>query len=121
MRYIKPYHGPSRLWFSYQNSLSEGCNRLAKVVSELPISKQTADLLVNVMLRMDKKLTDGGVDDSDGTVDSFIEELVGLMCEFIRLQPECVKSIEKLRNQSTCFDWEEPLLNLLETKSNTGK
>jgi hypothetical protein len=46
LRYIKPYNVPSRLWFSYQNSLSEGCNRLAKVVSELPVSKQTAELIV---------------------------------------------------------------------------
>lgn len=119
MRYIKPYHGPSRLWFSYQNSLSEGCNRLAKVISELPVNKQTADLLVNVMLRLDRKLTDGGVDDSDGTVGGFIEELVRVLFEFIRLQPECVKSIETLRNQSTCFDWEEPLLDLLENRSNS--
>lgn len=121
MRYIKPYHGPSRLWFSYQNSLAEGCNRLAKVISELPVSKQTADLLVNVMLRLDRKLTDGGVDDSDGTVGDFIEELVGVLFEFVRLQPECVKSIGKLRNQSTCFDWEEPLLELLETRENSQK
>lgn len=121
LRYIKLYHGPSRLWFSYQNSLAEGCNRLAKVISELPVSKQTADLLVNVMLRLDKKLTDGGVDDSDGTVGGFIEELVGVLFEFVRLQPKSVASIEKLKHQSTCFDWEEPLLDLLQTKSNSRK
>jgi len=121
MRYIKPYNGPSRLWFSYQNSLAEGCNRLAKVVSELPVSMQTADLLVNVMLRLDKKLTDGGVDDSDGTVGEFIEELVEVLFEFVRLQPECLKSIEKLKNQNTCFDWEEPLLDLLKDKENSRK
>lgn len=121
MRYIKPYHGPSRLWFSYQNSLAEGCNRLAKVISELPVSKQMADLLVSVMLRLDKKLTEGGVDDSDGTVGGFIEELVGVMFAFVRLQPECLTSIKKLQNQSTCFDWEEPLLDLLEAEENSHK
>lgn len=26
LRYIKAYVGPSRTWFAYQNSLSEGCN-----------------------------------------------------------------------------------------------
>jgi len=119
--YIKPYNVPSRLWFSYQNSLSEGCNRLAKVVSELPVSKQTADLLVNLMLRLDKKLTEGGVDDSDGTVGEFIEDLVGMMFEFVQLDSECIASIEKLKNQNTCFDWEEPLLDLLETFPNAHK
>jgi hypothetical protein len=39
MRYIKPYDGPPRIWFSYQNSLSEGCNRLARIVSDLPVSE----------------------------------------------------------------------------------
>ena len=28
MKYIKPYHGPSRTWFANQDSLQEGCNRL---------------------------------------------------------------------------------------------
>jgi hypothetical protein len=121
MRYIKPYDGPSRLWFSYQNSLAEGCNRLAKAISELPVSKQTADLLVNLMLRLDRKLTEGGVDDSDGTVGGFIEELVEVMFEFVRLQPECLTSVKKLQNQDTCFDWEEPLLDLLESKLDSRK
>lgn len=76
LRYIKPYNGPSRIWFAYQNSLSEGCNRLAAIVSELPVSEQTAELLVNLLLRLDKKLCTGGVDDSDGTVGGFIEETV---------------------------------------------
>ncbi len=28
MRYIKAYSGPSKTWFAYQDSLSEGCARL---------------------------------------------------------------------------------------------
>src|SRR3989344_2021165 len=72
MKYIKPYNGPSRIWFSYQSSLSEGCNRLSKIVSELPVSEQTAKLLVDLLLRLDNKLCRGGVDDSDGTVGGFL-------------------------------------------------
>src|SRR3989344_8204514 len=45
LRYIKSYSGPSRTWFTYQNSLSEGCNRLSVIVSDLPVSTQTAELL----------------------------------------------------------------------------
>ncbi|MCA9369286.1 hypothetical protein KC721_03225 [Candidatus Woesebacteria bacterium] len=119
MRYIKPYHGLSRLWFSYQNSLAEGCNRLAKVVSELPVSKQAADLLVSVMLRLDKKLTNGRVDDSDGVVGGCIEELVEVTFEYVKIEPKCLKAVEKLRNQNTCFGWEEPLVGLLERKNNS--
>ena len=38
MKYVKPYNGPSRLWFQYQDSLSEGCARLSAFVSDLPVS-----------------------------------------------------------------------------------
>src|SRR3989338_8647351 len=67
MKYIKPYHGPSRTWFANQDSLREGCARLAAVVSDLPVNAQTAELLVKLLLRLDRKLQIGGVDDSNGT------------------------------------------------------
>ncbi|MEK7091862.1 MAG: SWIM zinc finger family protein, partial [Patescibacteria group bacterium] len=60
-RYIKSYEGPSRIWFSYQNSLQEGCNRLSKLVSDLPVSERTASLLVDLLLRLDERLCRGGV------------------------------------------------------------
>ena len=84
VRYIKPYLGPSRIWFSYQNSLEEGCNRLSALLSELPAGKQTAQLTVDLLLRLDKKLSSGGVDDSDGTVGGFIEEAVKMLLEFAK-------------------------------------
>jgi len=117
LRYIKPYTGPSRIWFQYQNSLSEGCNRLAKIVSGLSVSKQTAELLVDLLLRLDKKLCTGGVDDSDGTVGEFMYEVVGVLEEFARLDPLCIQIFKKLCGQSTCFGWEEPLVKIFnETK-----
>ncbi|MDP2934782.1 MAG: hypothetical protein Q8N59_03400 [bacterium] len=111
LRYIKPYNGPSRIWFSYQNSLQEGCNRLSAIVSELPVSKQTAGLLVEMLLRLDKKLSVGGVDDSDGTVGRFIEEVVGVLKEYVKLDPACARVFHMLKNRETCFGWEEPLIN----------
>jgi hypothetical protein len=113
MRYIKPYYGPSRIWFAYQDSLSEGCNRLSAIVADLPVSKQTADLLVNLLLRLDKKLCTGGVDDSDGTVGGFIGEAVAVLKEYAQVDPACIKSFSKLKDRETCFGWEEPLLSLI--------
>lgn len=113
MKYIKPYNGPSRIWFSYQNSLSEGCNRLSKIVSELPVSEQTAKLLVDTLLRLDDKLCRSGVDDSDGTVGGFIEEIVQMLKEYAKLDPACAKAFNELKGRETCFGWEEPLLELL--------
>lgn len=111
--YVKYYSGPSRTWFIYQNSLTEGVNRLSTIVSKLPVSGQTADLIIGTLLRLDKKLQHG-VDDSDGTVGGFIEEAVDVLIEFAEIDPECKKRFEKLRDIETCFGWEEKLVKLLE-------
>jgi hypothetical protein len=113
LRFIKPYHGPSRIWFAYQRSLSEGCRRLAAQVGELPVSPQTATLLVKLLLRLDKKLQTGGVDDSDGTVGGFIEEVVSMLAEYARLDPACRRAFRVLKDKETCFGWEERLLENL--------
>ena len=114
MRYIKSYTGPSRNWFAYQDSLMEGCNRLAAIVSKLPVSEQTTKLLINMLLRLDKKLCTGGVDDSDGTVGEFIYETVDILQEYAKLDPSCINAFEKLCGQSTCFDWEESLVRMFD-------
>ena len=117
MRYIKPYNGPSRTWFAYQDSLSEGCNRLSAIVSGLPVSEQTAKLLVDTLLRLEKKLCQGGVDDSDGTVGGFVYETVDILQEYVKLDSSCIKAFKKLQGLSTCFGWEEPLIKIIdETK-----
>src|SRR3989338_1628337 len=111
MRYIKAYHGPSKIWFAYQDSLTEGCNRLAAIFSTFPSGRQTANLVIKTLLKLEKKLTAGGVDDSDGTVGGFIEESVNLLIEFAKIDPECIKEFELLKGKDTCFGWEEPLSN----------
>lgn len=114
MRYIKAYSGPSKTWFAYQGSLAEGVARLTKIVSELRVSKQTAELVVDVLIRVDKKLCEGGVDDSDGIVGGFIQETVGVLKEYANLDSKCVEAFKKLEGRSTCFGWEEPLVNMVE-------
>ncbi|OGE26317.1 hypothetical protein A3C26_02825 [Candidatus Daviesbacteria bacterium RIFCSPHIGHO2_02_FULL_39_12] len=113
MRHIKPYIGPARIWFAYQNSLSEGCNRLSAIVSDLPVSKQTAWLLVDMLLRLDKKLSTGGVDDSEGTVGGFIEETVNVLKEYTRVDSSCKETFRLLEGRETSFGWEGPLLALV--------
>ena len=114
IRYIKAYSGPSRTWFVYQNSLDEGCNRLSKVVSGLPVSKQTTKLLVDILLRLDEKLCRGGVDDSDGTVGGFVEGVVEMLKEYARLDPSCIKVFKNLASKETCFGWEAPLVKMFD-------
>ncbi len=114
MRYVKGYIGPSRTWFAYQGSLDEGCARLSKLVTDLPVSLQTAKLLVAMLLRLDKKLCTGGVDDSNGTVGGFMQETVSVLEEYAKLDSNCIKAFDKLCGQSTCFEWEESLVRILD-------
>src|SRR3990167_6428513 len=95
-KFIKPYRGPSKIWFAYQNSLSEGCNRLSAIICELPVGDETASVLVTLLLRLDEKLTIGGVDDSDGTVGGFIEETVQVLKEYTKLKISCAKCFSLL-------------------------
>jgi len=111
VKYIKPYNGPSRTWFAYQASLQEGCNRLSAIVSGLPVSAQTAELIVKMLLRLDKKLC-AGVDDSDGTVGGFIQGCVEVLKEFVQHDKKCINVFELLCEQPTCFGWEDPLVRM---------
>lgn len=114
MRYIKAYTGPSRTWFAYQSSLCEGTARLAALISELPASKQSAKLLIDLLLRLDHKLCYGGTDDSDGTVGSFMYEVIVLLEKFVEYDPKCAKAFQALIGKETCFGWEEPLVRYID-------
>ncbi|MCF7820705.1 MAG: hypothetical protein K9M44_04535 [Candidatus Pacebacteria bacterium] len=116
IKYIKSYQGPSKTWFAYQNSLNEGCARLSAIVSKLPVSQQTADLLIDLLLRLDKKLCTGGVDDSNGAVGGFIEGTVITLQKYTKLDKNCIKSFEKLYQQDTCFGWESPLIRIFDER-----
>ncbi|MEK7127452.1 MAG: SWIM zinc finger family protein [Patescibacteria group bacterium] len=113
LKFIKGYNGPSRIWFAYQNSLSEGCRRLTTIVNKLPVCPESAEILVDLLLRLDRKLMTGGVDDSDGTVGDFMYGVIDILLDFTKLDPSCKKSFEKLRGRETCFGWEDKLLSVL--------
>lgn len=112
MKYIKSYSGFSRTWFAYQASLDEGCARLRDIVSDLPIGKQTADLLVDILLRLNKKLQ--GVDDSDGIVGGCLYDISRVLIEFVRIDPDCMHACEKLCKREICFEWNEQIVHLID-------
>src|SRR3989338_2998817 len=113
MKYIKPYSGPSRTWFANQDSLREGCNRLSVIVSDLPVNKQTAEILVKLLLRLDKKLRVGGVDDSNGIVGGFMTQVVEMLEKYVQIDPDCINAFKSLVGIGiTCFQWEEPLVRI---------
>jgi hypothetical protein len=110
LRYIKPYRGPSRTWFANQDSLREGCNRLSAIVSNLPVNKQSAEILVKLLLRLDRMLRVGGVDDSNCIVGGFMMSVVEMLEKYAQIDPDCIITFEALAGRETCFDWEEPLV-----------
>jgi len=117
MKYIKSYSGPSRTWFANQNSLREGCNRLSEIVSDLPFNKQAAGILVKLLLRLDKKLCVGGVDDSNGIVWPFMRDVVQMLIGYSQIDPKCIEAFKPLRGIGiTSFGWEEPLVRILDEK-----
>jgi hypothetical protein len=112
-RLIKAYTGPSKKWFEYQNSLTEGCNRLAAIFSNLPVSQQTTKLIVNLIARLNKKLITGGVDDSDGTVGGFCDEAMCLLMDFADTDPKCAKYYKKLIGLDVAYDFQSEIADLL--------
>ena len=114
MKHIKPYRGPSRTWFANQDLLREGCNMLSAIVSDLPVNKQSSEILVKLLLRLDRKLRVGGVDDSNGIVGGFMTQVVEMLEEFAKGDPACIKAFEALAGRETCFEWNEPLVRILD-------
>jgi hypothetical protein len=115
IRYVKPYSGPSRTWFANQDSLREGCNRLSVIVSDLPVNKRAAEVLVKLLLRLDKKLRVGGVDDSNGIVGGLMSAVVRVLEEFAQIDPKCIEAFKAIIGIGiTCFGWEEPLIRILD-------
>ncbi|MBU1044565.1 MAG: hypothetical protein KJ915_09260 [Candidatus Omnitrophica bacterium] len=112
MRYIKPYRGPSNKWFANQDSLQEGCNRLREILYDLPVNRQSADLLVKLLLRLEKKLSAGGVDDSNGIVGQLVAEIVALLEKFAQIVPICISSFKPLCGKEYCFGWEDSLVRI---------
>ncbi len=89
---------------------------LSAIISNLPVNKQAAKILIKLLLRLDKKLCTGGVDDSNGIVGGFIGEVVQMLEEFAQKDPECIKAFELLIGRRTCFEWEESLVRILDER-----
>lgn len=114
LKYLKPYLGPSKTWDANQASLAKGCNMLTDIFNKITISLQTTELIIKTLLKVDKKLSNAGIDDSNGIVGGFLENAGYFLNDFAKINPECVKKFKLLYKQKTSFDWDKPLLETLE-------
>ncbi len=112
MRKLRPYTGPSRIWFSYTRKLSTGAEMINHAVSGLLPSKENARYLWDLVKRIDKKLVNG-IDDSDGAVGNCARIIIEQLAAYVKELPELESTIRKYSDQKTNFDFEKDLFECL--------
>ena len=73
--------------------------------------------MVKLLLRLERKLSVGGVDDSNGIVGGLAGELVALLEEFARVDPSCIDAFEPLCGKKYCFGWEDSLVRIFDERA----
>lgn len=104
---IKSYNGPSSKWFQYQDSLIKGSRLVLLALSQLPVCEKSAMICIELLKRIDKKLLNGGIDDSDGTVGDLMCQIVEVLNLFVNLDKSLKKYIKLNLPRGEVFDWEK--------------
>ena len=112
MNRLRAYHGPSKIWFSYQRTLATGASMIAQAVSGLPPTKENAAYLWAVIIRIDKKLVNG-VDDSDGVVGECVARITQQLAAYAQVVPALVPVIKQFCSKKTNFCFEAELRDSL--------
>ena len=53
----------------------------------------------------------------NGTVGNFIQETISVFEKFVKLDKNYIKAFKKLCGQNTCFEWEEPLVKIIDEQN----
>src|SRR3989338_5463615 len=109
LRYLKSYDGPSKTWFAYQDSLIKGKRLLLYTLSKLPVCKKSADMCIDLIIRIDKKMANTCIDDSDGTVGDLVSQILELLSLFKDIAPELKAYVIDKFPKKTNFEWEKEL------------
>jgi len=104
---------PSKIWFSYQRNLDVGTGIIENAVRNLLPNKENARYLWLLVLRLSKKLSHGGLDDSNGTVGGCIIALVHQCGQYAKENLELKPMIQKFAEDDTGFGFEENLNEML--------
>ena len=105
---LKPYRGPSRIWFSYQRNLATGAGIIAEAISALPPTKENANYLWKLIERIDRKIMNG-VDDSDGVVGECAGKILDQLADYANQEKALAPLITKLCEKKTNFNFEHDL------------
>jgi len=110
---IKPYRGPSRIWFNYQRDLATGAGTITDAISALLPTKENARYLWQLIGRIDRKLANG-VDDSDGIVGDCASNIISQLAKYAHNTPDLKPFITNYTNEKTNFCFEDELKQKLE-------
>lgn len=109
LKFIKNYSGSSKTWFAYQNSLLKGKRLLLYALSDLPVCEKSADVCISLIIKLDDKLANSGIDDSDGTVGDLVEQIMELLSMFKDSKPDLKTYVINKFPKETNFGWEKEL------------
>ncbi len=113
---IKPYRGPSRIWFNYQRDLATGAGTITDAISALLPTKENARYLWQLIERIDRKLMNG-VDDSDGVVGDCASNIINQLAKYAHETPELKSLITNYTDKKTNFCFENELRQRLECQT----
>ncbi len=121
---LKPYEGPSSIWFYYQDELREGVDLILAGVENIPHTISSMKYLFKVAQKINEKLLNG-VDDSDGTVWPVIEEILSIIIHYAEsLEGKKATKMDALIKEwakwDSGFDFERYFINYLERKRERG-
>jgi hypothetical protein len=103
---IKSYDGPSSKWFQYQDNLTKGSRLILLALSRLPVCEKSVMICIELLKRLDKKLLNGGIDDSGGTVGSLMIQIVEVLNMFANSNKKLKEYIKQKLPKGEVFDWE---------------
>lgn len=105
--FIKSYTGPSSKWFYYQDNLTKGSRMILLTLSKLPVCKKSVDICINLLRKLDKKLLNGGIDDSNGTISDLMMQIVEVLNLFVDFDASLKEYINSNLPKGEVFDWEK--------------
>lgn len=109
LKKIRSYDGPSRIWFEYQRKLDTAAGMIETAVPLLDPTLDNTKYLWKLVLKLSKKLSDGGVDDSNGTIGNAIIFVIERITDMAHTSSDILKWAQQNCTDDTGFYFEEDL------------
>lgn len=114
LKKIRSYDGPSRIWFEYQRKLDTAAGMIKDAVPLLEPTLDTVKYLWKLVLRLAKKLSEGGIDDSNGTIGRAVDSVIERIADIARADPRVMEWVRQYCTDDTGFYFEEDLRRRLD-------